>query len=119
MQKNGFDISVGNFRDGVFVQNLASLNDRNGPFDRYNLTGVLILEILCPCLEDFGGEFAALVQLQAFFRDLYFVSETEYVYDVLVGVESDRTQKCRYWLFLLTVDVGVHHVVDVCREFNP
>ena len=39
--------------------------------------------------------------------------------DVAVVFVADGTQKRGYGQLLLTIDVGIHHVVDVGSELNP
>ena len=37
----------------------------------------------------------------------------------LYRVQTNRTEECSYWQFLFTVDISVHHVVDVGSKLNP
>ena len=119
LEKDGLDVCVEDSFDVLFVEDDSSLDDRHGPFDRNDLSCVVIFEILSPGLENLGCEFPALVCLQGLLIDRNLVSEVEYVDDVLVRVVADSPEKCRYRQLLLTVDVGIHHVVDVCCEFYP
>ena len=43
----------------------------------------------------------------------------ENVKDVLIGFVTDGAQQSGDRQFLFTVDIGVHHVVDVGRKFHP
>ena len=49
----------------------------------------------------------------------HFVCKTENVDDVLIAIETDGTEQGGYRKFLLTVDVGIHHIVDVRSELDP
>ena len=119
LEEDGLDIGVGDLLDRVVVEDFASFHDRDGPFDRDDFTGVLVFEVFGPGLQNLGCKLAALVLLEILLVDLDLVGKTEYVDDVFVRVVTDRAEKGCYRQLLLAVDICVHHVVDVRREFNP
>ena len=96
-----------------------AMHDRLIPFDRDDFTGVLVFEVFGPGLQNLGCKLAALVLLEILLVDLDLVGKTEYVDDVFVRVVTDRAEKGCHRQLLLAVDICVHHVVDVRREFNP
>ena len=119
LKENCLDICLGEPFDGVIVQDFASLDYRGGPFHRYNLSGVLVHEVLYPCLEHFGCKFPSLIFLEVLRGGLNLVGKAEDVDDVLVPVESDGPQERGDRQFLLAVDVCVHDIVDVSGKLYP
>ena len=119
LEENGLHICFRKPLYGVFIQYLASFDDRHGPFHRDHFARILIHEILYPCLQDLRGKFPAFICLEVFRSGFYFVSQSEYVYDILVSIEADGTEQSSYRQFLFPVDVRVHHVVDVRGELYP
>ncbi len=96
-----------------------TLHDYLITLDRYNLTGILIHEVLIPALKHTGSKALANVLLQVGLVHLHLVCKFENLQDVLVSLETDSTQKGCHWQLLLTVDIGVHDIVDVGGELNP
>ena len=119
LEEDGLHFGVCNLGDGILVQDFAALYDGEGTLDGDHLTGVLVLEILEPGLEHVGGQLAALVLLEGGLVGGDFIGQTETVQDVLIRAIADSTQKGGDRQLLLTVDVGVHHVVDVRGELDP
>ena len=88
-------------------------------FDRYHLTGVFVYKVLIPALQNTSCKFATDGFLHVLLVHLHFLGETEYLDDILVVLVTDGTQKSCYRQLLLTVNVSVHHVVDVSGELYP
>ena len=87
--------------------------------DRDNLTGILIYEVLVPALQHTGSKFATHVLLEVGLVDLHLLSQIKDLQDLLIRLEADGTEQGCNRQLLLTVDVSIHHVVDVCRKLNP
>ena len=96
----------------TFHHNIVTLNGNN-------LTGIFVNEILVPTLQYTGCKFAAYGFLHILLVHLHLLGKTEYLKNILVGLVADGTQQCCHRQFLLTVDVGVHHIVDVCCKLYP
>ena len=100
-------------------ENVDTSIEYNPTIDGDDLSGVFVFEVFGPGLEDLGRQLPSLVFLEALRCGLHFVSQSEDVDDVLVRIIADRTQKGRYRQLLLTVDVGIHDIVDIGRKFDP
>ena len=108
-----YDINV--FRlDNCFTVNhdLITLNGNN-------FTGIFIHKILNPCLQDAGCQFTTNHLLQISLVDFHLLGQIEYLKNVLVVFKSDGSQQCSNRQFLFTVDISIHHIVDVRGKFNP
>ncbi len=90
-----------------------------GALDCHNLAGVLVVEVLDPCLHHTCRKFAAYGFLEVGLVYLYLFGQSEDLDDVLIALQADGTQESSDRQFLFTVDVGIHHVVDVRGELNP
>ena len=119
LEEYGLDVCVTDFLDGVVVEDLASLNDSHSPLNGDDFSGVLVLKVFHPSLQNLGGELPALVLSENLRSGLDFVSESEDVYDVFVRIISDRPEKRGDRQLFLSVNVGVHDIVDVSRELDP
>ena len=119
MDKHVTDAAVDNLFDMFLVQHGLALHDDLVTLDRYHFAGVLVHEVLYPALQDAGSELASDIFLEAGLRHLHVLCQIEDLEDVLVVLETDGTQQGRYGQFLLTVDVSIHHVVDVGGKLYP
>ena len=52
-------------------------------------------------------------------RDLHLFRQVEEIKDLLIRFKANSTQERRHRELLLTIDVGVHHVIDVGSELDP
>ena len=105
---------------GVLLGNLGVAGqDHIVSLDGDNLTGILIVEVLKPALEHIGGQFASVHLLEILLVHLDLLGQSEYVEDILVRLVAYGTEQCGDRKFLLTVDVSVHHVVDVGSKLYP
>ena len=66
-----------------------------------------------------GGEFAAYGLLHVLLRDFYLLRKVEDFKDVLILLKAYGAQQRRHGQLLLTVDISIHHVVDVRGELYP
>ena len=96
-----------------------SVDDDVVTLDAHHLARILVDEILHPARQNARGQLAAHGLLQVGLGHLHLVGQIEDLQNLLVGLESDGAQQRGYRQLLLTVDVGVHHVVDVRRELDP
>ena len=119
MNKDSASATLQNLKH-IIVGNLSfTLHDNLVTFDRYHFTGILIDKVLVPTLQHTSGKLTAHNGFQGFLVDLYLLSEVENTENILISFKTNSAQQCRYRQFLLTIDVSVHHVVDVGGELNP
>jgi hypothetical protein len=84
-----------------------------------HFAGVLVHEILHPAFEHAGSELASHGLLQGGLGHLDLIGQAEDLQDLLVALKADGTEQGGDGQFLLAVDVGVHHAVDVRGELDP
>ncbi len=72
-----------------------------------------------PCLRDTTCHYTTERIAEIFGSDCHFFGQIEDLKDILVRLHADGTEKSRYREFLLTVDISIHHIVDVCSKLNP
>ena len=109
--KNLINILLGNFRLALH-DDLVTLNGNH-------LTGILIDEVLIPALQYTGCQVAANHLLHILLINLHFLSKVKDLKDVLISLKADSTQQCGHGQLLLSVDVSIHHIVDVSGKLNP
>ena len=119
MQQDGGHAAVDNVLDVVLVELCIALYDNLVTLDRYHFARVFIYEVLNPGLEYAGCEFASYMLTQVGLVDLDLVCQAKDIEDILVGLITDGAQQGGNGQFLLTVDICVHHIVDVCSKFDP
>ena len=119
MQDDGLRTGIRDQVDVLLFQDGLTVEHHLVPLDAHHFTRILIHEVFDPRLQDTCGQTATNGALQARFGDLHFIREAEDVQDVTVCFETDSTQQRGYGQLFLSVDVRVHHAVDVGREFNP
>ena len=103
----------------LLLDNGLAVDDHIVSLNRNHLAGVFVNEIFNPRFQHTGGKLAANAFLQVRFVYFYFLSKTKDFYDVFIAVKTDGTQQCCYRQFLLAVDVGIHHIVDVSGKLYP
>ena len=104
----------------VLLGNLRfALHDHLITLDGSHLTRVLIHEVLCPALQYTGSQMLTDHLLHILLGHLHFLSEVEDLKNILVSLETDGTEKGCYRQLLLSVDVGIHHIVDIGSKLNP
>ena len=119
MQKDCLCAGIEDLLDVILGDNGLAVDQHLITVDRNNLAGIFVDEILHPGLEKTGSELAADTFLKIGLVDLYFLSQTEYFNDVLIALKTDSAQQGCHGQFLLAVDIGIHHIVDVRCKFNP
>ena len=103
----------------LLLENRLAVHDHVVSFDGNHLARVLVHEVLDPRREHPRGQLAAHGLLEVGLVDLHLVRQVEDFQDLLVGLVADGAQQRRDGQFLLTVDVRIHHVVDVRSELDP
>ncbi len=119
MQKYGVDARCEDILDILLLDDRLTVEYHIVALDGYNLAGILVHEVLGPGLEHTRGELAAHCLLEVRTVDADLLGQTEDLDDVLVTLEAYRTQKGRHREFLLTVDVGIHDIIDVSGKLDP
>ena len=87
--------------------------------DRRHLTGIFVHEVLDGRLHHIACQTATHASLQGLTVHLHLFRQVEAVQDVLVALKTDSTEQGRHRQLLLTVDVGIHHLVDIRSKLNP
>ena len=105
--------------DIVAIQYRLTVDDNIVTFNRNHLTGILIYEILHPSLQNTSGQLTSDKLLQVCFRYLNLFRKVEDFKNISIAFKTNSSQKSSYRQFLFTVDVSVHHIVDVRSELDP
>ena len=84
-----------------------------------DLTRILIDEVLGPALQHTGSELTTHQALAVLLIDLHLLSEVEDLKNILIALEADGAKQRGNGQLLLTVDVSIHHIVDVGSKLNP
>ncbi len=87
--------------------------------DRNNFTGILVREIFEPGLQHARGKLAAHSSAEIGLVDLDFLGKSENFNNILITFQTDSTKQRSNGKLLLTVDVSIHHIIDVSGELNP
>ena len=103
----------------VFVKNAVAVQYDLVTLNGYYFTGVLINEVFRPATQYTGCKTAANMSSQGLLVYLHFISHAEKLQYVLICFITNCTEQCGYREFLFTVDVRVHHIVDVGSELHP
>ena len=104
----------------IILSNLRlALHDYLITLDGYHLTSILIYEVLVPALQYAGSQLTAYDGLQRLLVHLHLLGEVENLQDVLISLEADGTQQGCYGQLLLTVDIRVHHIINISSELDP
>ena len=119
MNQDGLHTTVEHLSHILFCENLLALNNDLITLDTDNLTGILINEVFHPRFLDTTSQLLSEMLLQVGLVDLHFFGQIEDFENILIILKTDSTQKRCHGQLLLTVDVGVHHIIDVSSELNP
>ena len=116
------DVLHAGFEDGIDMLLLKyglTVDNHVVALYRHYLAGVLINEVLNPCAQHARRKLAPYGFLKVGLVDLDFLGKSEYLDDILIAFQTDGSQQRRHGQFLLTVNVSVHHIVDVSGKFYP
>ena len=119
MQQNSAHTRIKDILDMILLKHGLTVNHNVVTLNRHNLAGILIHEILNPCAQHPGSQLAANGLFQIGFVDPHLFGKVENLDDVLIALKPDGTQQRCHRQLLLTVDIGIHHIVDVCGKLNP
>ena len=119
MEQNRLGTAFKDFLDVALLDGSVAVDDHLIALDGGHLTGVLVVELLGPRLEQARGQLAAHSLLEVRLVDLDFLGKSEDFDNVVVGFKSDGPEQCGHRQFLLAVDVGIHHIVDVGCKLDP
>ena len=101
------------------LKNGLTFDDDFLTFNVYYLTGLLVNEILVPALHHATSQFLADELLEVRLCGFHLLRDVENVKNILIRLIADSAQQRSHRQFLFSVDVGVHHIVDVGRKFHP
>ena len=119
VQKNGLSTALDNIFDVLLSKFSFAIDDHLITLNRNYLTGIFVNEVLYPRCQYTCSQLTAYSLLQVGLGYLHLIGQIEDLEDLLIGLEADGTQQCGYGQLLLTVDVSIHHIVDVRCELNP
>ena len=119
MHKYTLRTALNDFFDVTFLNFGFTIDNHFIAFNRYHFTGILIHEILSPTLQNPCGKFTTYTGLKILLIDFYFLSQIKDFQNIPVIFEANSSQKSSNWQFFLTVDISIHHVVDIRSKFYP
>ena len=119
MQEDRLGAALENLVNMVLLEDRFAVHDDVVSFDGNHLARILVHEVLDPRREHPRSQLAAYGFLEVGLVDLHLVRQVEDLENLLVRLVTDGTQQRGDGQLLLTVDVGVHHVVDVRSELDP
>ena len=88
-------------------------------FDRNNFTSIFINEIFSPSFQHTCSQLATDNFLQIGLINLNVFSQIKYFEDILIIFKAYSSQQCSYRQLLLTVNVSIHHVINIRSKFYP
>ena len=119
MYENRLGTAVENICDIVVGEQGLAVHDDLVTLNRNDFARVFIHEVLNPRLQHTCCQLLAHHLLEVGLVDLDLFGEVEDFEDILIVLETDSTQQRRDRQLLLTVDVSVHHIADVCSKLYP
>ena len=119
MNKNRLGTALQNFHHITICDLCLAFHDHLITLDRNNLTSILIYKILIPAFQYTGSQLATYKLLEVSLIDLDLLCQIKDLQDFLIGLKANSTKQCCNRQFLLTIDVSIHHVVDVCCKLDP
>ncbi len=102
-----------------FFQNGVSVQNNFIPFNGNHFSGVFVNKVFNPGFEYAGCKLPAQAFLQTGFCDFDFIGQAKDFQNVFVTFKPYGPEQRGDRQFFLSVNVSVHHVVDVCCKFNP
>ena len=119
MQEDRLGAAFENLVHMFLFEDRLAVHDNVVALDGNHLARIFVHEVLDPRRKHACGELAAHGLLEVGLRDLHFVRQIEDFENLLVRLVADGAQQRGDGKLLLTVDVGIHHVVDVRCKFDP
>ncbi len=102
----------------IFDNGLAVENDLVS-FERYNFCGIFVNKVLNPSLQHSCGKASSNDLLQSGLGNLYFVCQIKDFKNILIVFETNSPQQSCYRQFLLSVDISIHHCINIGSKFYP
>ena len=119
MKQDCWSTTFENLVDIIFCQLGFALHDDFVTLNRYNFTRILIYEVLIPALQHARCQLTTDSSLHVLLVDLQLFSKVKNLQDIFILLIAHCTKKGCYRQLLLTVDIGIHDIIDVCSKFNP
>ena len=119
MEEDAFCTAIYNLVYVVGFEYRFAVDDNIVTLDGYHFAGVLINKVFYPCAQYPCCEFSAHSFLEVCSVDLHFVREVEDFQYLLVVFVTDCPEEGGDGELFLTVDIGVHHIIDVRSELYP
>ena len=119
VEQNGFCAGLNDAVEHLLVDLRLTLYNHFVTLDGYHLGGILVHEVFRPSLHHVTCQTATDHLLLGGRSNLHLLSQVEAIKDILVALETYSAKQCGNRQFFLTVDVRIHHVVDVRRKLDP
>ncbi|CDA21461.1 uncharacterized protein BN496_01375 [Bacteroides sp. CAG:144] len=119
MQQNGRYTCFENQIDMLFFEYDLTFYHNFVALNRNNLASIFVGIVFHPSSQNTGGQTTADGFFEVGLRNFHLFGQTEDFENVFIAFETYGTQQCRYGQFLLTIDIGIHHIVDVGSELYP
>ena len=119
VQQNGLHARLQDGIDVLGIDDSVALNDHLITLNRDDLTSTLVDKVLIPRVQHTGSHAASDALLEIGLVHFDFFSQTKDLDDVVVGLHADGTQQRGHGQFLLAIDVGIHHVINIGGKLNP
>ncbi len=119
VQEDRLGAALDDLVDMLLFEHRLAVDDDVVALDRNDLARILVHEVLDPSRQHACSELAAHGFLEVGFRNLYLVGQVENLQNLLVGLVTDGAQQRSDGQLLFTIDVSIHHVIDVRSELDP
>ena len=96
-----------------------TVDDNLITFNRNYFTSVFIYEIFCPCFKNTSSEFSSYVFLKISLVTFNGLRKFKDFEDIFIIFKAYSSQQSSNRQFLFTVDIRIHHSMDICCEFDP
>ena len=103
----------------IFFQNGFTIDNNFITLDRDNFTCIFIHKIFHPSLQYTGCQPTADSLLHVGFVHLHFFGKAKNLKDIPIALESYCTKQSGNRQFLLTIDICIHDIINVCSKLNP
>ena len=100
-------------------KNRLAVNNHLVTFNGNYFTGIFIYKILNPCFQHTSRQFTSQHLLEVCFGNLYIFCQIKDFKDVPIVFKTDSSQQRSNGQFLFTIDVSIHHIINVCSKLNP
>ena len=119
MEEDGIYSRFEDVNDVVFIQYRLAVNDDFRAFDRNNFTSAFVYKVFSPSADYATCDLAANHLLKVGLVDRNLFCKIKEQQDVLIVSITDGTEQRCYRQLLLTINVSIHHAVDIRCKLNP